>query len=68
MLIRGRKLLEDGTYSDLSGNGAALIREWNLFEARLLLDEIRYKIIIYFQLVLKVHTVSSVHITMYGTY
>ena len=42
-LIRGKRLLEGGTYSDLSSNGAAFIKVWRLFEAQHLLEEIRYR-------------------------
>ena len=42
-LIRGRSLLEDGVYYDLSVNGAALIKRRRLFEIRHLLEEIRYQ-------------------------
>ena len=41
-LIRGRHLLDSGAYSDLIVNSAALIRGRHLFEARCLLEEIRY--------------------------
>ena len=40
-LIRRRRLLEDGAYSDLSVNGAELIIGRHLFEARLLLEKIQ---------------------------
>ena len=37
-----RRLLLGGVYSDLSVNGAAFIRGWQLFEVRRLLEEIQY--------------------------
>ena len=37
-----RHLLEGGTYSDLSVNGAALIRGWCVFETQFILEEKRY--------------------------
>ena len=40
-LIRGRHLLDGGTYFQLSVNGKALIRGKDLFTARRLLKEIR---------------------------
>ena len=41
-LIRGRSLLEGDAYSELSVGSAALNRGQRLFEARRLLEEIRY--------------------------
>ena len=36
------RLLEGGAYSDFSINDIGLIRGWRLFEARYLLEQIRY--------------------------
>ena len=41
-LIRGKRLLEGGTYSDLSSNGAAFIKVWRLFEALILWTDAIY--------------------------
>ena len=40
--MKGRRLLEGGAYSDLGLIVVTLIKEWYLFEVRLLLKEIRY--------------------------
>ena len=37
-----RRLLVGGAYSDLSVNGAAVIRGWRFFEVWRLLEEIQY--------------------------
>ena len=39
-LVKGRRLIEGGAYSDLSVNGVAIIRERHLFEVRRFLEKI----------------------------
>ena len=53
-----RRLLESGTYSDLSVNDATLIRERRLFEARCLSEEIRYLGFLSFLVVFVILSVS----------
>ena len=47
-LLQGRRLLETGTISMLAPKKVVLIRGQRLFEARRLLEEIRYFSFIYF--------------------